>query len=344
MEDYDITPVARAIADFVGENLSNWYVRLNRKRFWGGGMNEDKLVAYSTLHICLKTVAQLMASFAPFFAERLWRDLGGNDSVHLTAFPIADSSMIDRELEEQMDIAQRISSMVLALRRKVNIKVRQPLQKMMIPILDEAMACHISAIDGLIRNEVNVKELELLTETAGVITKRIKPNFKTLGPRYGKQMKGIAAIVADFSQEDIAKIEAENGIRFVVEDVEIVTTLEDFEIVSEDMPGWLVTSENGLTVALDITVTDKLRREGIARELINRIQNIRKDSGFEVTDHISIEIEKLELVEDAVTEYAEYICQQTLAESIVLSTNPQGKFRVNSDIDDLPIVIAVTKI
>ncbi len=344
MEDYDITPAARAIADFVGENLSNWYVRLNRKRFWGGGMSEDKMAAYQTLHTCLKTISQLMAPFAPFFAEQLWRDLGGKDSVHLTAFPVADTSMIDTELEGQMDIAQRVSSMVLALRRKVNIKVRQPLSKMMIPILSDDMARHIASVEGLIRNEVNVKELELLTETTGLITKRIKPNFKTLGPRYGKQMKGIAALVAGFSQEDIARIEMEGGTQFVVDGVNVETTREDFEITSEDMPGWLVASEGGLTVALDITVTDELRREGIARELINRIQNIRKDSGFEVTDHIRIEIEKLELVESAVAEYSDYIGQQTLAESVILSEKPQGEFVINSDIDDLPIVIAVTKI
>ena len=288
LEGYDPTPAARMIQEFVCENLSNWYVRLNRKRFWGGGMTEDKLAAYQTLYTCLETVASLSAPFAPFISERIFRDLNAvsgrhEGSVHLAQFPAADPSLADKELEETMSLAQRVSSMVLALRRKVNIKVRQPLGKILIPVLDPAMGRHIEAVRPLIMNEVNVKRIELVAETAGLITKRIKPNFKTLGPKYGKYMKQIAALTAAFTQEQIAAVESAPETTLDLGGERITVTAADFEITSEDMPGWLVTSEGKLTVALDITVTDDLRREGVARELINRIQNIRKDSGFEVT-------------------------------------------------------------
>ena len=287
LEGYDPTPAARMIQEFVCENLSNWYVRLNRKRFWGGGMTEDKLAAYQTLYTCLETVASLSAPFAPFISERIFRDLNAvsgrhEGSVHLAQFPAADPSLADKELEETMSLAQRVSSMVLALRRKVNIKVRQPLGKILIPVLDPAMGRHIEAVRPLIMNEVNVKRIELVAETAGLITKRIKPNFKTLGPKYGKYMKQIAALTAAFTQEQIAAVESAPETTLDLGGERITVTAADFEITSEDMPGWLVTSEGKLTVALDITVTDDLRREGVARELINRIQNIRKDSGFEV--------------------------------------------------------------
>ena len=295
LEGYDPTPAARMIQEFVCENLSNWYVRLNRKRFWGGGMTEDKLAAYQTLYTCLETVASLSAPFAPFISERIFRDLNAvsgrhEGSVHLAQFPAADPSLADKELEETMSLAQRVSSMVLALRRKVNIKVRQPLGKILIPVLDPAMGRHIEAVRPLIMNEVNVKRIELVAETAGLITKRIKPNFKTLGPKYGKYMKQIAALTAAFTQEQIAAVESAPETTLDLGGERITVTAADFEITSEDMPGWLVTSEGKLTVALDITVTDDLRREGVARELINRIQNIRKDSGFEVTDRIRVEI------------------------------------------------------
>ena len=348
LEDFDPTPAARLIQEFVGENLSNWYVRLNRKRFWGGGMSTDKLAAYQTLYTCLETVARLMAPFAPFMADRLFGDLNAvsgryRDSVHLCAFPTADASMIDGELEDTMSIAQRVSSMVLALRRKVNIKVRQPLTKILIPVLDEKTGRHIEKVRSLIMNEVNVKEVELITNTMGLITKRIKPNFKTLGPRYGKQMKQIAALVASFSQERIAAIEASDSFFLEIDGRQLPVTREDFEITSEDMPGWLVATEGKLTVALDVTVTETLLREGIARELINRIQNIRKESGFEVTDKIRAEIGRCDLVEGAVTDFGTYIASQTLAVELKLADTPAGDFVHDVDIDEHPVTIAVTK-
>ncbi len=349
LEGYDPTPAARMIQEFVCENLSNWYVRLNRKRVWGGGMTEDKLAAYQTLYTCLETVASLSAPFAPFISERIFRDLNAvsgrhEGSVHLAQFPAADPSLADKELEETMSLAQRVSSMVLALRRKVNIKVRQPLGKILIPVLDPAMGRHIEAVRPLIMNEVNVKRIELVAETAGLITKRIKPNFKTLGPKYGKYMKQIAALTAAFTQEQIAAVESAPETTLDLGGERITVTAADFEITSEDMPGWLVTSEGKLTVALDITVTDDLRREGVARELINRIQNIRKDSGFEVTDRIRVEIEAKEAVVGAVAAYADYIGQQTLARDVRTAALPEGEFVVDSEIDEEPLKIAVTKL
>ena len=349
LENYDPTPAARAIQEFVGENLSNWYVRLNRKRFWGGGMTEDKLAAYQTLYTCLETVVMLAAPFAPFITDRIFCDLNAvsgrhtDESVHLSTFPRAELSLIDSRLEERMDLAQKVSSMVLALRRKVSIKVRQPLMKILIPVLDPAMAEQIAAVKNLIMSEVNVKEIELIENTAGIITKRIKPNFKTLGPRYGKQMKQIAALTAEFTQERIAEIEAAPETVLDIAGEKIVVTPADFEITSEDMPGWLVASEGKLTVALDITITDELKAEGVARELINRIQNIRKESGFEVTDKIRVEIEQKEIVADAVARFADYIASQTLAVGICTAAQPAGGIVVDSDVDDEPLRIAITK-
>ncbi len=349
LEDYDPTPAARRIDEFVNENLSNWYVRLNRKRFWGGTMTADKLAAYQTLYTCLETVVMLAAPIAPFISDRIFRDLNAvsgrhsEESVHLSTFPKCDERLIDAELEDMMQLAQRTSSMVLALRRKVNIKVRQPLQKIIIPVLDKTMAEHIEAVKQLIMGEVNVKDIELITDTTGIITKRIKPNFKTLGAKCGKYMKQVAALVASFTQEQIASVESNAETILKVEDAEFVTTAADFEITSEDMPGWLVASEGKLTVALDITITDELRREGVARELVNRIQNIRKESGFEVTDKIRVEIEATELTTPAVESFAEYIAQQTLALEVKASATPQGDKVVDSDIDESPLKIAVTK-
>ena len=349
LEDYDPTPAARRIDEFVNENLSNWYVRLNRKRFWGGTMTADKLAAYQTLYTCLETVVMLAAPIAPFISDRIFRDLNAvsgrhsEESVHLSTFPKYDEALIDAELEDMMQLAQRTSSMVLALRRKVNIKVRQPLQKIIIPVLDKTMAEHIEAVKQLIMGEVNVKDIELITDTTGIITKRIKPNFKTLGAKCGKYMKQVAALVASFTQEQIAAVESNAETILKVEDAEFVTTAADFEITSEDMPGWLVASEGKLTVALDITITDELRREGVARELVNRIQNIRKESGFEVTDKIRVEIEATELTTPAVESFAEYIAQQTLALEVKASATPAGDKVVDSDIDESPLKIAITK-
>ena len=350
LEAYDPTPAARMIQDFVNENLSNWYVRLNRKRFWGGEMTRDKLAAYQTLYTCLETVSLLSAPFAPFISDRIFTDLNalsgrhGEESVHLAAFPAADASLIDRDLEETMAVAQQISSMVLALRRKVNIKVRQPLTKIVIPLLDPAMRRHIEAVRQLVMNEVNVKEIELIEQTTGLITKRIKPNFKTLGPRCGKQMKQISALVASFTQEQIAELERQGGMTLSVDGAELPVTLSDFEITSEDMPGWLVATEGRLTVALDITVTEELKREGVARELINRIQNIRKESGFEVTDRVKVVIEDKPLVRGAVADFADYIASQTLALEVRLAPAAEGAFVSGTEIDEEPIRIGVTRV
>ena len=349
LEDYDPTPAARAIQEFVGENLSNWYVRLNRKRFWGGERTEDKLSAYQTLYTCLETVAKLAAPFAPFISDRIFCDLNAlserhsEDSVHLASFPKCDESLIDARLEDMMAMAQQVSSMVLALRRKVNIKVRQPLAKVLIPVLDDATEEHLLAVKSLILNEVNIKEMDLIRETTGLITKRIKPNFKTLGPRYGKYMKQIAAMTAQFSQEKIAEIEASSEIVLDMGAEQITVTPADFEIMSEDMPGWFVTSEGKLTVALDITLTEELQKEGVARELVNRIQNIRKDSGLEVTDKIEVEIEEIEAVHAAVETFASYIGAQTLAVSVKTAAAPQGEFVVDSDVNEVPLKIAIKR-
>ncbi len=349
LEDYDPTPAARRIDAFVNENLSNWYVRLNRKRFWGGELTTDKLAAYQTLYTCLETVVMLAAPIAPFITDRIFTDLNAmsgrhsEESVHLAEYPKCNEALINSELEEMMSLAQRASSMVLALRRKVNIKVRQPLQKIIIPVLDKDMAKHIEAVRQLIMNEVNVKAIELITDTTGIITKRIKPNFKTLGAKCGKYMKQVAALVASFTQEQIAAVESNPETVLTVEGVEFVTTPADFDITSEDMPGWLVASEGKLTVALDITITDELRREGVARELVNRIQNIRKESGFEVTDKISVEIEATELTAPAVESFADYIAQQTLAVEVKAVATPNGAVVADSDIDESPLKIAVTK-
>ena len=321
--DYEPTRAGRAISDFVNDNLSNWYVRLNRKRFWGGTMDTDKLSAYQTLYTCLETVAALMAPIAPFFADRLYTDLTSAtgraaQSVHLSDFPKADESTIDKALEGRMQDAQDITSMVLALRRKVNIKVRQPLTTLMIPVLDEKQQKDIESIKELVLNEVNVKEMLFADNAAGILVKRVKPDFKKLGPRYGKIMKQLAANVAAMSQEDILKLEKEGNFTFNIDGQQAVIGLDDVEIISEDIPGWLVANEGRLTVALDITVTEDLRREGIARELVNRIQNIRKSSGFDITDKIHVQLTRNEETDPAVEEYKDYIAKQVLAESITL--------------------------
>ena len=350
LEEYDPTPAARRIDAFVNENLSNWYVRLNRKRFWGGELNEDKLAAYQTLYTCLETVVMLAAPIAPFITDRIFCDLNAvsgrhtEQSVHLAEYPKCSEELICPQLEEMMSLAQRASSMVLALRRKVNIKVRQPLQKIIIPVLDKGMAKHIESVRQLIMNEVNVKDIELISDTTGIITKRIKPNFKTLGPKYGKYMKQIAALVATFTQEQIAAVESNAETILSIEGEELTTTAADYDITSEDMPGWLVASEGKLTVALDITISDELRREGVARELVNRIQNIRKESGFEVTDKIRVEIELNAATESAVESFANYIAQQTLAVEVKAVATPAGERVIDSELDEEPLKIAVSRI
>ncbi len=349
LEEYDPTPAARCIDAFVNENLSNWYVRLNRKRFWGGSMNEDKLAAYQTLYTCLETVAMLAAPIAPFITDRIFCDLNAasgrhtESSVHLAEYPKCNEALINRELEARTALSQQVSSMVLALRRKVNINVRKPLSKIIIPVLDKEMAARIEAVRALIMNEVNIKDVELITDTTGIITKRIKLNFKHFCQRYAPHAKAMSALIAQFTQEQIAEIEANAETTLDLGGTQVVVTAADFEITSEDMPGWLVASEGKLTVALDITITEELKREGVARELVNRIQNIRKESGFEVTDKISVEIESNDLTAPAVESFAQYIAQQTLAVDVKAVAAPAGAFVVDSDIDEVALKIAVTK-
>ena len=345
--EYEPTKAGRLISDFVNDNLSNWYVRLNRKRFWGGGFTQDKLSAYQTLYTCLETVAKLMAPIAPFYADRLYSDLigvTGRDnvvSVHLAKFPEYNEKMVDKELEAQMQMAQDVTSMVLALRRKVNIKVRQPLQCIMIPVVDEVQKAHIEAVKALIMSEVNVKEIKFVDGAAGVLVKKVKCDFKKLGPKFGKQMKAVAAAVAEMSQEAIAELEKNGKYTFDLGGAEAVIESADVEIFSEDIPGWLVANEGKLTVALEVTVTDELRREGIARELVNRIQNIRKSSGFEITDKIKLTLSKNPQTDDAVNEYNSYICNQVLGTSLTLADEVKDGTELN--FDDFSLFVNVIK-
>ena len=345
--DYEPTKAGRAITDFVNDNLSNWYVRLNRKRFWGSAMSTDKLSAYQTLYTCLETVAKLMAPIAPFYADRLYMDLiqvTGRDhvvSVHLADFPVADASLINKELEARMQMAQDVTSMVLALRRKVNIKVRQPLQCIMIPVVDETQKRHIEAVKDLIMSEVNVKEIHFEEGASGILVKKVKCDFKKLGPKFGKQMKAVAAAVAEMSQEAIAELEKNGRYTFVLDGAEAVVEAADVEIFSEDIPGWLVANEGTLTVALEVTVTEELKREGIARELVNRIQNIRKSSGFEITDKITIVLSRNSNSDDAVNEYNTYICNQVLGTSLELVD--EVKDGTMLEFDDFSLFVNVIK-
>lgn len=326
LDDYEPTRAARQINDFVNDNLSNWYVRLNRKRFWGGGLDSDKLAAYQTLLTCLETVARLMAPFAPFFADRLYRDLTAPAleaegkpmvSVHLTDFPKADESVIDSALEERMHLAQTVCSLVLSLRRKVNIKVRQPLQAIMIPVSSESRRSQLEAMKQLILSEVNVKEMQLTDDSDGVLVKSIKPDFKKLGPKFGKKMKAAAAAISAFTQQQIAQIERDGSITFRLDGEDVTVEVTDVDIHSEDIPGWLVASDGSVTVALEVEITDQLRKEGVARDLINRIQNIRKGRDYDITDRITVTVEPSKLTSGAVADFGEYIASQVLASAIV---------------------------
>ena len=333
--EYEPTKAGRLISDFVNDNLSNWYVRLNRKRFWGGEFTQDKLSAYQTLYTCLETVAKLMSPIAPFYADKLYMDLvtaTGRDnvvSVHLAKFPEYKEEMIDKELEVRMQMAQDVTSMVLALRRKVNIKVRQPLQCIMIPVVDEEQRAHIEAVKALIMSEVNVKDIKFVDGAAGVLVKKVKCDFKKMGPKFGKQMKAVAAAVAEMSQEAIAELEKNGSYTLQLDGTDVLVEATDVEIFSEDIPGWLVANEGKLTVALDVTVTEELRREGIARELVNRIQNIRKSSGLEITDKIKITLSKNQQTDDAVNEYKDYICNQVLGTSLTLTDEVENGTELN---------------
>ena len=345
---YEPTRAGRAISDFVNDHLSNWYVRLNRKRFWQGGLTEDKLSAYQTLYTCLETVAKLMAPIAPFYADKLFCDLiavTGREqveSVHLSDFPVCHEELIDKALEERMQMAQDISSMVLALRRKVNIKVRQPLHVLMVPVLDEHQKESIEAVKSLILNEVNVKDMKFVDNTAGILVKRIKPDFKKLGPRYGKIMKTLAAQIQQMSQEDINAFEKAGTFTLQVEGQEAVIERADVEIISEDIPGWLVANEGRLTVALDITITDDLKKEGLARELVNRVQNLRKSSGFDITDKVNITVASSTEMNDAINDYKEYIANQVLANSIEIADEPIAD-ATTLDFEDFTLAVKVVK-
>ena len=348
LDSYEPTRAGRAISDFVNDNLSNWYVRLNRRRFWGGGITEDKLSAYQTLYTCLETVAKLMAPIAPFYADKLFCDLiavtgrESVESVHLADFPVCHEELIDKSLEERMQMAQSISSMVLALRRKVNIKVRQPLHTLMIPVLDAHQQESIEAVKQLILSEVNVKEMKFVENTAGILVKRIKPDFKKLGPRYGKIMKPLAAAIQQMSQDDINAFEKAGSFALKVNDQDVQLDRADVEIISEDIPGWLVANEGRLTVALDITVTEELRKEGLARELVNRVQNLRKSSGFDITDKVNLFILSNDMIDDAIREYRDYIANQVLAASIEIEDEAVSD-AVELDFEDFKLSVHIEK-
>ena len=345
LADFEPTKAGRMIDEFVCDNLSNWYVRINRKRFWGKEMDNDKLAAFQTLYTCLETVAKLLAPFSPFYADRLYLDLAKAtgrataDSVHLEKFPTGDGYH-NAELEAQMEMSQKISSMVLALRRKVNIKVKQPLQRIMIPAVDEQQRKHIEAVADTILNEVNVKELDF-AEEEGLLVKKVKCNFRTMGKKYGKLMKGVAAAMGSLEQHQIAQLENEGKLQIVVEGQNIDIDAADVEIISEDIPGWLVANEGNLTVALEVQLTDSLRKEGLARELINRIQNIRKDSGLEITDRIDVTIEPNKAIQEACGEFGDFVMTQVLADSI--SFEPNDGTEVSFDEMNLRIKVEKTK-
>jgi isoleucyl-tRNA synthetase len=340
-ETYEPTRAGRAISEFVSENLSNWFVRLSRKRYWGGIYDKEKISAYQTLYTCLSTVSKLMAPIAPFFSDLLYTDLNKitrkepDQSVHLADFPVCDELMINSNLEQKMALAQKASSMILGLRRKEKLKVRQPLAKIMVPVLTKDFQEQFDSVKNIILSEVNVKEVEFLTDAAGIISKKIKANFKTLGPKYGKLMKQISGEIAGFNQQDISRLEKTGNYDLIINGETISLSLEDVEIQTEDVPGWLVASESGLTIALDINLTEELKQEGIAREFINKIQNIRKESDFEVTDRIKLKIQKHDFYNSAVLNFSEYITNQTLASELIMVDNlkEENSYLVEIDTD-----------
>ena len=346
-EDYEPTKATRAISDFVQENLSNWYVRLCRRRFWKGEYAKDKIAAYQTLYTCLLTISKLSAPVAPFFMDKLYRDLttstGSEDfaSVHLAEFPKFVENFVNKTLESKMQKAQTISSLVLSLRKKEMIKVRQPLQKVMIPVLDENQRAEIEAISDLVKAEVNVKEIELLDDASGILVKQIKPNFKALGPRFGKDMGLISKEIQGFSADQINQLDKQGTLDIVIAGNSVTLSLEDVEITSQDIEGWLVANSNAITVALDITLTEELKNEGIARELVNRIQNIRKDSGFEVTDKIKVQIKRNGILEDAVSKNEDYIKSETLTDELVFADTLENGTEI--EFDDIRTIILISK-
>jgi isoleucyl-tRNA synthetase len=345
--DYEPTKAARAISEFVQENLSNWYVRLCRRRFWKGEYAQDKIAAYQTLYTCLLTISKLGAPIAPFFMDKLYRDLTVAtqteefESVHLAQFPISVENYVNKMLESKMQKAQTISSLVLSLRKKEMIKVRQPLQKVMIPVLDEDQRAQIEAVSDLIKAEVNVKEIVLLDDASGVLVKQIKPNFKALGPRFGKDMGLISKEIQGFSAEQINQLDKEGNLEIVIAGNTVNLSIEDVEITSQDIEGWLVANANGITVALDITISEELKQEGIARELVNRIQNIRKDSGFEVTDKIKVQLQRDGLLEEAILKNEDYIKSETLTSELVFMDEVNNGTEI--EFDDIKTMILISK-
>lgn len=346
--DYEPTKAARLISNFVDEYLSNWYVRLCRRRFWKGEYSEDKISAYQTLYCCLEVIAKLSSPIAPFFAENMFINLNNvthkdkHNSVHLTDFPVAEESLIDKDLENRMQMAQKICSLVLSLRKRHNLKVRQPLASVMIPC-DTETQTEIEKVKNLILSELNVKEIKYLSLQNDVLSKNIKANFKTLGPKYGSLMKGIAKAISEFSQQDIAKIETEGRYTLTIENNEIELALSDVEITTKDIEGWVVASEGSLTVALDTTITRDLRLEAIARELVNRIQNIRKDSNFEVTDNISVELQEEEELRASCEQYKDYICNETLTKQLQLNSSIDNPTAMLDILEGKQTAIKVTK-
>ncbi|MDE6525984.1 MAG: class I tRNA ligase family protein, partial [Muribaculaceae bacterium] len=346
LDDYEPTRAARAISEFVLDKLSNWYVRLNRKRFWSRGLDADKLAAYQTLQSCLLTVSQLMAPVAPFFSDRLFRDLTAGTaaakSVHLSDFPTVDASAVDKDLEERMDVAQRLTSLVLSLRKKANLKVRQPLAKMLVPAVDDHAAEVLEAIADIVKTEVNVKKLEIVAADNEVFVKRVDPDFKKLGPKFGKQMKQAAAMIKALDRDGIAALERDGVITLTIDGADYAVELGDVKIISEDMPGWLVANEGALTVALDIDVTPELFREGLAREIINRVQNIRKRRGYDITDHINLVFLPCDEVAGVVSDFGEYIAAQVLADAITVADASADAEVEILDIDELKIGAVIT--
>lgn len=344
---YEPTKAARAIQNFVDEHLSNWYIRLSRRRFWKGEMTEDKKAAYETLYTCLTNIAQLMSPIAPFFSDWLYQNLteilpaaAKSESVHLTILPEADLSLIDNALNERMELAQNISSMVLSLRKKMGINVRQPLAKVLIPVLDDNFKDKVELVKDLILSETNIKEISYITDAAGFIKKKVKPNFKALGAKVGKDMKLVTEVINNMSQEDLAKFEKEGA--YSIPDTSYSILLSDVEIIAEDIPGWQVTNMGSLTVALDINITTELKQEGLSRELINRIQNLRKELNFEVTDRITVSLQQDNLITPAVLQNKQYICTEILADNILLSEKPLNGNKIV--IEDVELEILIAKI
>lgn len=342
-DDFEPTRAVRAISAFVMDDLSNWYVRLNRKRFWGGGMDRDKLAAYQTLHTCLTTLALLAAPVAPFFTDRLYRDLTGADSVHLADFPKYDASLVDKVLEKRMNLAQRLTSLILGLRKKANIKVRQPLAKMLVPASDAEARADIEAIASIVKTEVNIKDLEIVNADNEVFVKRVEPDFKKLGPKFGKKMKAAAAAIKAMDRTAIAALERDGAVAITVEGEPVKVELADVKIISEDIPGWLVANEGTLTVAMDIDITPELAAEGLARELVNRIQNIRKNRGFEITDHIVVNFAPAKELDTTLSSFGQYIAGQVLADAVLTDLAPDAPGAEILDIDGLTVALTVTK-